>query len=165
ARVTRMPGDRLLVVADRSPHPGVAERAPVVAPPQVEVVGLGIDLGSGGEALALRRREREPDVRGDVARHLALQCEHVLQVPLVALRPQMTVARRLDELGDDSHAVAGPHDRALDDPAHAQLARDLRDGLLRALVLHHRGAGDTLSESIGASWVMSSSVMPSAKNS
>ena len=63
---------------------------------------------------------------------------------LIALMNQnMPVRGCLDELRCDSHLLAGAHQRPLQDGVDAQLAGDLRQGLvMHSLVLHHRRSGN-----------------------
>ena len=87
-------------------------------------------------------RERELDPGRDGARHLALQREHVLQVALVALGPELRLVAGLDQLGGDADPAGVVADAALDDVVHAQVAPDRGDVAARALVPHRRGARD-----------------------
>ncbi|MEZ5864551.1 MAG: hypothetical protein R3D25_10985 [Geminicoccaceae bacterium] len=63
--------------------------------------------------------------RHDRPGQLVLQVEQVGHRPVPAVGPDMAAVRGVDELGRQPQAVAGAADRALDDIAHAQLARDL----------------------------------------
>jgi len=50
----------------------------------------------------------------------------------------MGIGRRPDQLHRNPNPVARALNRSLDDPVHSQLARDLPQRLVRALVAHHR---------------------------
>ena len=67
-----------------------------------------------------------PGQRGDDGRRdLVLDGEDVLQIPVVALGPDVVVGLAVDQLHRDAHPVAGLAHAALDDVVHAQFARDL----------------------------------------
>ena len=68
-----------------STQPAVEE----VAAPQVEVVGLGVDVGRVREARLLGRGQLHPDAAGDGAGDLGLQREHVAGRPFEAPGPEM----------------------------------------------------------------------------
>ena len=136
-RVVRVDGDGPLEVLDAAVQVGTA---PVVAAADVRLVRFDVDRSRAGEAGALLRCERDLDLIRDGARHLALQVQHVAQVALVGVCPQVPVRGRMDELRRNAHPLACSHHRALDDTVHAQLARDLRHRLRRALVVHGRRA-------------------------
>jgi hypothetical protein len=75
---------------------------------------------------------------------LALEREHVLEVPLVALRPEVAVGGDLDELRRDPHALGVAPHRALGThrTIDVQLTADLLQRLLGLLVTHRRRTRD-----------------------
>src|SRR5437588_10829322 len=63
---------------------------------------------------------------GDVTSDFILQGQDILQLFLVAPRPQMAVGLRVDQLSGDAHVVLRTRDRALNDRLDVQFAADLR---------------------------------------
>jgi hypothetical protein len=109
---------------------------------QAEVVGLQVLRRLLLQLLPLARRQFGTEGSGDVLGHVALHGEHILEDPIVRVRPEMLVALRRDELRRDPHAVGGPPDRPLDHGLCAQLLGDLRQARVGALVPHGGGSGD-----------------------
>ena len=138
--VTRIGRDRLLEEVGRAPHLGGGGLVPAVTSAQVGLVGARVHRPRSAQAFPLARRELDLHLACDRLRQLALERQDVAHVALVALRPEMPVGGRLDELHGDAHAVAGAEHRPFHDRVHAQLARDLGQGSTHALVLHGGGA-------------------------
>ncbi len=110
--------------------------------PQVHLVRLDVDGSGSREALSLLRGQADLDLADDRARGFRLSGEHVGQILLVALRPNILSGRGLDELDGDAHARAGAQDRSFDDRIHPELSRDLGNRFLRVSVLHDRRSRD-----------------------
>ncbi len=49
---------------------------------------------------------------GDLARDFALQRQNILKIALIAFRPQVLVAGRVNELGGDADPLTGAQNRA-----------------------------------------------------
>ena len=54
----------------------------------------------------------------------------------------MLVRNGVDQLCGDAHLVAGAQDGAFHDSVHVQFMSDLREGLARVFIRHHRSARD-----------------------
>ncbi len=109
---------------------------------EVEPVRLGI---AGFQLFGrCHRSGRQPRVErpGDGSGHFRLHGEHVLDVLVVRIRPDVRVRSGINEGGDDAHVIALHAHAAFQHRAHTQFTRDLRDVLVRVLVAHHRGAAD-----------------------
>jgi hypothetical protein len=78
----------------------------------------------------------------DLPRDLALQRQEILQLAIILASPHVRLVLRLDELGRDSDVVGVPADAPFDDVLHAELAPDLIQRRLAALVTHHGSARD-----------------------
>ncbi len=65
------------------------------------------------------------DPLGNRAGYAVLQCERVLQISFIALRPEVLFIRHLDQLGRDPYAFAGSQDGSFYHRLHVQLAGDL----------------------------------------
>ena len=111
-------------------------------PLQVLDVRLGVHGLSLGEPLGLGGRDAEGDLLGHLARHFTLQVEHVFEIAVVAIAPQRLVPARRNELHTDADALPEKQGRALDDGVYVQLARDVGERLVHALVAHGAGARD-----------------------
>jgi hypothetical protein len=101
-------------------------------------------VGTVGDLRALLRRELRLERIGDGLRDLALDREDVLDVAVVALRPQVVVGGGLDQLHVDVHLVAGLLHAALENRGDAELHRDGLEILGLRLVALGRGAGNDL---------------------
>jgi hypothetical protein len=64
------------------------------------------------------------DCRDDVVADFILELEGVLEAPVVALRPDVAVGQRVDQLHGHAHAVTRLAHAALDDVPARQLAGD-----------------------------------------
>ena len=71
-----------------------------------------------------------------------MQYEDVAQIGFVAVRPQLHLRLRIDQLRRDPHAIALTKNGTADQRVGVQLTRDFSQRLLRPLVLHHRAARD-----------------------
>jgi len=70
-------------------------------------------------------------------RNLVLEREDVVQVAIVALRPDMAAGGAVDQLRGDPHPAARLAHAAFDNVADLELARDLRN--VHVLALEHEG--------------------------
>jgi hypothetical protein len=93
-------------------------------------------------ASALRGEQAGLDGPGHAAGDLVLHGKDVAELPIVALGPVMGTGQRIDQLGRDAQALAGPAHAAFEHIAHAQLARDPLHVDDLALVGECRVAGD-----------------------
>ena len=86
------------------------------------------------------------DVRLDAPDHvlgdLILDGEDVVERPVVALRPEVSAALRLDELPGDPNPVAALPHATLEDVTDPELPADLADVNVAALVREARVASD-----------------------
>ena len=114
----------------------------LVASAHVRVGRLGVYRRHHRQPCLVCRRDLGPDLPGDVFRDLPLQRDDVLQLALVALRPEVRVAGPVDELYGDPDAIAVAQHRPFDDGFHVQLAGDLRNRLIRIGVAPYRSARD-----------------------
>src|SRR3972149_10863116 len=94
------------------------------------------------QAVVLRRVDVGLDTADHAAGDLVLDREHVVERPIVALRPQVIAGRRLDELPGDPDPVAALSDAAFEDVPNPELASDLADIHVPALVGEARVARD-----------------------
>ena len=127
-------GENLVLAGHRS--------AAVIQPLDPQVPRF--DVRRGGVAQAGLLALGEPDLHlgrqpeGD----LVLHREDIVDAAVVALRPQVSAARRIDQLGGNSDAVADFADAALEHVADAELARDVADVDRTPLVDEARVARD-----------------------
>ena len=99
-RKIRVQFHRLLVGPDRtlSPQPVICYAATKSASAQIGFVGSGIVCRFGFYLLLLLRRKRGPQLSRNFNRQLALQGKRVSQGSIVALRPNLLVVARVDQL-------------------------------------------------------------------
>ena len=83
-----------------------------------------------------------PHFRRNCRGELALKKQHVLQLPLVSMRPRMSLVADADQLSGYSYAASVAPHRTFDDVINPQFPADLADPLASALVLHRRSACD-----------------------
>jgi hypothetical protein len=77
------------------------------------------------------RRER----RDNRARHLVLNCENIVKLPVISFGPSMGTGGGINELRRDANTIATPLDASLQYVQCAQLPPDLPDIDCLALVL------------------------------
>ena len=63
------------------------------------------------------------------------------QMTFIALRPQVLVSCRVNQLGGNSHASAVAHDRPFYNRVHVQIGRDFPQRFASSFVQHGGGAG------------------------
>src|ERR1019366_7427095 len=63
---------------------------------------------------------------GDLARHFALYGQHVAQFPVVALRPQVSIRGRMNQLSGDAHLTTRSDYRSLNEGVHSELTGTIR---------------------------------------
>ena len=66
------------------------------------------------------------NLSGNGLREFPLQGPHVAQIAIVAIRPDMRVAQRVDELSRHMNSAPSPAHRPLQNPVHAEFPRDSR---------------------------------------
>jgi hypothetical protein len=79
---------------------------------------------------------------GDAACNLILHGKDVAELAIIPFGPVMPAGRRIDKLGADAQAIAGPPHAAFQDVAYAKLLRDLLHVDRPALVDEGRVPGD-----------------------
>ena len=137
-RVPRVQPHRLGEEADTFLQVGRRQLVPKMAPLQAGLEGLRMDL--------VRLRGRRPRLRVDDVANLTrdvlgdvrLESQDIAQLALVSARPQMFVLGHVNQLCRHADPLIRARDGALDDAVHAQLLRDLRQGLARPLERHDR---------------------------
>lgn len=106
----------------------------------------------GGKVLLLLRRKLKTNLTSNGASNVILERKNIAQIAIVGLGPEVLLIGKSNELSRNANAVSGMQDGAFDDGINAKFAGDLRERLLRALVLHDGGAGnDTQSGKLGES--------------
>ncbi len=110
-----------------------------MAPLEVKLVNLGVHGSMRGQARLHVRREGHADLVGDLAGHLAIECQDIAQRTVESLRPKVAVSLRVDQLHGDPHRVAGPQHGTLDHGFHAQFTPDFRHRLFGFLEAHCGG--------------------------
>ena len=114
---------------------------------QVKVVRLGVRRRLLVDRLLLRGIQRQVHGTGHLLRDAGLHLEHVGQLRIVPVGPEVPVVRYPDELGRDPHLAAPvgrllPAHAALQDVADSELLPDLPDTLGRSFIWIGAGAGD-----------------------
>ena len=138
--VVRIEPDRLRVGSDRSLH-------------ILDIVPCNVSFPASQIRIERRRvvRPAQLDLRRELPEqahlegtrdricNVGLQLQHIAQVPVVSLRPQVKSRNRIDELRGDTHGVARTPHTALEYGAHIQLVR--HGGNVRVLTLKGEGGG------------------------
>ena len=138
--MARVELDGLIEVLHRLQDAGRREGCEVERALEVRIVCSRVDGPRIAQQRRFPERQLQRDRPCDLPSDLPLEREHVAEVALIALSPQVVVAAGIDELERDPHAVTRAEHAALDDPLYVQLFRDLRQRLAPVLVLHDRGA-------------------------
>ena len=107
---------------------------------QEELVGLGAARAALPDRLFLAGQQLQLHRGDDRLRNLVLQREDVVEVAVVALRPQVAAGRAVDQLRGDAHALAGLAHAALEHVADPELPRELPDVDVLALERERRVA-------------------------
>ena len=115
---------------------------PVVHPLQVVIVRLLVGGRALRAALRVGGRQRQLERRDDSARNLVLDHEHVLDVLLEGLGPDVIAGGDIDQAHVDAHLVAGSLDTAVEDILRAQLLSSLLRIDLLILESKDRSTGD-----------------------
>src|SRR6266481_2277952 len=102
---------------------------------QIELECFGIDR-RGLVQSPLLRGQFKADLVCNGARDLRLYGEHVSQVAIVSLRPEMGLVADLNKLCGNANSVARSPHAALQNILNAQILADLRKGATGALVPH-----------------------------
>jgi hypothetical protein len=110
--------------------------------PNEVVVGLGVHLAAHRQARLLAAREVHLESLHDAARDFVLHREDILEIPVVALGPDVAAALGVDKLRVNAHFHARLAHAAFEHVPHAELPADLLD--VDALLLEGEGrvAGD-----------------------
>ena len=142
--VVRVLRDRLLEVLNplATPLRGV----PQVTVSALEIVLVGLQIPGGllvKPGLFIGRELRLEGGR-EVQRHVRLDREHVGELTVVRLDPEVSVGFRVDELRDDAHPIANPPHAAFEERRDLESRPDLLQALLPLLEPHHGGPRDHL---------------------
>src|ERR1035437_4368573 len=86
---------------------------------EVEDRDFWVDRMLPSELGLILRRLAGPDPLGDLARLFALHGQHVAQLPVVALRPQVPIRGRMNQLGIDAHLTTRPGYRSFNKGVHS----------------------------------------------
>ena len=131
-REVRVEGNRLLEALERGKD-GTAPPELQDAPLEEELVGLEVPGPDSGQVTAPGIGEGDPEPGCDRVRDLVLDGEHIGELAIVALRPEMVSVGRVDELRCYPQAVAGLADAAFQDRVHPEPLRHRAQILLGAL--------------------------------
>ena len=104
---------------------------------QEQVVGLEVVGVAALDARALARGQVDLQRGDDGARDLVLEVEDVLEVAIVALRPEVKAGRGVDQLRIDPDPVRRAPDAAFEHVADPQVVGDLPGRRRPSLVLKH----------------------------
>jgi hypothetical protein len=111
-------------------------------PSEVEVVGFRIHgRWSVGVCVA---RKLHAQLRGDLARHVALQRQRVAQRAVEVARPYVTIGLRIDQLQREADCTRLASHRSLEHVSRTDVFRELGDRLGIGPVAHHGRPGDDL---------------------
>src|SRR5207248_4538864 len=93
--------------------------------PEIGFVCLWVNLPGGCEPFFIPGRKSRLHFPRDGERYLALHRQHVARIAVVAIRPEMAVRRRVNQLRVDAHRSAVALNGALYHRVDVQLAGDL----------------------------------------
>ena len=149
-RERRIGGDRLAVQLGglRSDGGRVVRAAGLQLPEQrqrlqVEIMRLDIARGHAGDPRGLRGQQLRLQRVGDAGRDVALHREHVLQVAVVVLGPEVAVGTRVDQLQVDAHLAGGLLHAAFEHRRDAELlGHDLQVRWVAGVLLGRRARDD-----------------------
>src|SRR3989442_1083750 len=137
-------GDRLLEVLD--PLATSFLGVPEVTMPALKIKLIGQQIAGGllVQPGLLIRRQLGLERGRDVQRHVRLDGEHIRELTVIRLRPEVSVGLCVDELRHDPHPIADPPHAAFEECRGLESRPDLFQALLPLLERHHRRARDHL---------------------
>jgi len=83
-----------------------------------------------------------PDLAHDCLCQFTLHYQDILKVAVVRFGPQVNIGLTLNQLGGDLDAITGALHGPFDHRVYVQVARNLRQALVRAFVVHNRSPRD-----------------------
>ena len=105
---------------------------------QILEMRFRVDRLTTRELHRLRRRNLDRDLPRDRLGELALQPQHVLEIAVVAVRPQRFIGAGRYELDVHAHSLVDEERRAYEHRVHIELASDVGKRFLDSLISHHR---------------------------
>src|SRR5262249_16050669 len=114
----------------------------VIDSPEIVLVSLDVDRRLLGDLIPLSDGKLDTQGFGDLLSDVRLDGEHVLNVPVIIMRPEMLLGRAVDQLNGDGNLRAGLADADIEYRVHAQLTSDLGNAFGGPFVVQHAGAGD-----------------------
>src|SRR2546423_343230 len=112
-----------------------------MAAAQIELVRLDVLRLTLGESSMLRGRQLELELGDDVARNLILNLKNVLDITVVALRPDLITIAGVHELSADANASIHATDAALEDRLHVEQLSDFTNAQRLSLESESRSSG------------------------
>lgn len=109
---------------------------------QIELVSFFVRCGPLFDSVNFVRRKFRFQLACDLLRKRALDCEHVCEIAVVLLCPNVAVVKRIDQLHYQTHAIAGSSHAALQYRRDSQFLCDGANVVSFGAVLHDRRAGD-----------------------
>src|SRR5438874_2044291 len=100
---------------------------PGVPATQIELVRLDVLGVPLAERLMLRRGQFEFQLIDNVSRYLVLDLKNVLEVSIVAFRPDLITVAGVDELSTNAYALIHSTHTSLEDRLHVQQLSDFGD--------------------------------------
>ena len=85
-------------------------------------------------------RNFNPDSINDFTCNVGVQSQYVSQFPVEIIGPQVAIAATIDKLHRNTHRIACPKDRPLDNRIYPEFVSDFRYRLVRILILHCRSS-------------------------
>ena len=98
---------------------------------EVGLVGVGIDARTVPESTPFLGCQLHLDFAGNRIRDLALESQDVVELPLVAVGPEVLIGMGFDELSADANAITGAQDSTLQHRVDSELVRDFRKRFVR----------------------------------
>ena len=100
---------------------------PAVPAAQIKLVCLDVIGVALAERLVLGRGQFEFQLIDNVSRDLVLDLKNVLEVSIVAFRPDLITVAGVDELSANAHALIHSTHTSLEDRLHVQQLSDFGD--------------------------------------
>src|SRR5262249_7843676 len=119
----------------------IIEIPAVIHAPEKRLLGGWVNVAAG-QAMRFVCGEFEPNLVSNGTGDLSFKPQHISEIAIISLSPQLRVCGRAAQLSTDPDPVTRPLHGSYDSSVHAQFTTDFGKRLLGTLISHGRGPRD-----------------------